>query len=268
MVALQTNQAFAVQGSRALEPFGGLTAMPQQIFSATKLPILVIRMDTNVLIYANPAACDVFGLVDQRRDLTIWDIVTDARDRDVLNAQLKKRSEGHNDDYELTFRRLDNRRIVIAKIAGVALTNDAGDLVASLAIVRPINIERATESILKATQRLRGWRRVLEGLSRELVRFLPFDELSVSLVNEKSLLSRVLFRCDCKHAAVPIGQKWYPLTPKAIDRVATGNILIVPNIRDFLVEVDLNHLLDAPDSALARGMRSMISVPIVWGGAY
>jgi PAS domain-containing protein len=42
--------------------------------------------------------------------------------------------------------------------------------------------------------------------------------------------------------------------------------LIVPNIRDFLVEVDLNHLLDAPDSALARGMRSMISVPIVWGG--
>ncbi len=131
MATAVTDHAFAIQGSQTLEPFG-LSAMTQRIFSATKLPILVIRIDAGAVIYANPTACDAFGLADQQRALSIWDIVVDSPDRDILMTQLKRRSEGYNDDYELMFRRLDNKRGVIARIAGVALTDEPGELVASL----------------------------------------------------------------------------------------------------------------------------------------
>ena len=171
--------------------------------------------------------------------------------------QLQKRNQGHNDDYEITFCRLDNKRRIAVQIAGIALHDEAGALFASLAIVRLVHVSRATEAILKATQSAKGWRDVFSALARQLVKVLPFDEFNVALVNEKSLLSKVIFKCDGAIQPIEIFQTWYTLTPEALDRIRLDP-LIVPNIRDYLVEIRLAHLIKRPDV-----LHSFMSVPIV-----
>jgi PAS domain-containing protein len=261
MSAIQTYQALPTS---ALEPFRGLNSLTQQIFDATPLPILAMRLDNGSLIYANPAARLALGLPEACA-ITVWDLLLDEADRETLRQQLQKRKRGHNDDYELTFCRLDNKRRIAAQIAGIALFDEAGALFASLAIFRPVRVPRATEAILKATQSAKGWCEVFSGLARQLVKVLPFDEFNVALIDEKSLLSKIIFRCDHAIQPVPITPKWYILTPEALDRVRRGP-LIIPNFRDYLVEVGLPHLVKQPGSGPARGLHSFMSVPIVRGG--
>jgi PAS domain-containing protein len=264
MSAVQTYQALPTAAPSALEPFRGLTAVTQQIFDTAPLPILAMRLDDGSLIYANPAARLAFGL-SEARAITVWDMVLDEADRETFRQQLQKRQQGHNDDYELTFCRLDNKRRIAVRIAGIALLDEDGALFASMAIVRPVHVSRATEAILKATQSAKGWRDVFSALARQLVKVLPFDEFSVSLVDERSLLSKVIFNCDRAIQPVQISQKWYTLTPEALDRIRRDP-LIVSSIRDHLVEVRLAHLIKRPGGGLTRGLRSFMSVPIVRGG--
>jgi PAS domain S-box-containing protein len=258
MSDVQTYQALPTAAPSALEPFRGLTALTQQIFDAAPVPILAMRLDDGSLIYANPAARLALGLPGARA-ITVWDLVLDEADRETFRRQLQKRNQGHNDDYEITFCRLDNKRRIAVQIAGIALHDEAGALFASLAIVRLVHVSRATEAILKATQSAKGWRDVFSALARQLVKVLPFDEFNVALVNEKSLLSKVIFKCDGAIQPVEIFQKWYTLTPEALDRIRLDP-LIVPNIRDYLVEVRLAHLIKRPDV-----LHSFMSVPIVRG---
>src|SRR5262245_11901744 len=131
-----------------------------------------------------------------------------------------------------------------------------------MAIVRPVHVSRATEAILKATQSAKGWRDVFSAFAGQLVKVLPFDEFSVALVDERTLLSKVIFNCDRAIQPIQISQKWYTLTPEALDRIRCDP-LIVSSIRDHLVEVRLAHLIKRPGT---RGLRSLMSVPIVRGG--
>jgi PAS domain-containing protein len=264
MSAVQTYQVLPNAAPSALEPFRGLTAVTQQIFDATPLPIMAIRLDDGTVIYANPAARLAFGLPEACA-ITLWDLVVDEAGRETFRQQLQKRKQGHNDDYELTFRRLDNKRRIAVRVAGIALLDEDGTLFASMAIIRPIHVLRATEAILKATQSAKKWDDVFSALAGQLVKVLPFDEFSVALVDEKNLLSKVIFNCDRAIQPVRIPQKWYTLTPEALDRIRRDP-LIVPNIRDYLVEIGLAHLIKGPGGGLTRGLRSFMSVPIVRGG--
>jgi PAS domain S-box-containing protein len=263
MSAIQTYQALPTTAPSALEPFRGLTAHTQQIFDAAPLPMLAMQLDNGSLIYTNPAARLALGL-PEAGPITVWDLLLEEADRETFRQQLQKRRQGHNDDYELTFCRLDNKRRIAVRIAGIALFDEEGALFASLAIVRPVHVSRATEAILKATQSAKGWREVFSALARQLVKVLPFDEFSVALVNEKSMLSKVILNCDRAIQPVPIPQKWYTLTPGVLDQIRRDP-LIVPNIRDYLVEVGLAHLIKLPGGGLTRGLRSFMSVPIVRG---
>lgn len=264
MSALQSHQVLPSAAPSALEPFRGLTAHTQQIFDAAPLPMLAIRLDDGRLIYANPNARSALGLPEAGA-ITVWDLLLEEAERETFRQQLQKRRQGHNDDYELTFCRFDNKRRIAVRIAGIALFDDEGALFASLAIVRPVHVSRATEAILKATQSVKGWNAVFSALARQLVKVLPFDEFSVALIDEKRLLSKVIFNCDRAIQAVTISQKWYTLTPTALDRLRCDP-LIVPNIRDYLVEVGLAELTKRPGGGLTRGLRSFMSVPIVRGG--
>jgi PAS domain S-box-containing protein len=264
MSTVQTYQALPIAAPSALEPFRGLNSLTQQIFDAALLPILVMRFDDGSLIYTNPEARSALGL-PEAGVVTVWDLLLDEADRETFLQQLQKRKQGHNDDYELSFCRLDNKRRIAVRIAGIALHDEDGAMFASLAIVRLVHVSRATEAILKATQSAKGWRDVFSALARQLLKVLPFDEFTVALVDEKSLLSKVIFRCDRAIQPVPIRQKWYALTTKALDRIRCDP-LIVPSIHDYLLEVRLPHLIEQQDSGLNRGLRSFMSVPIVRGG--
>ncbi|HWR03772.1 MAG TPA: PAS domain S-box protein [Humidesulfovibrio sp.] len=127
----------------------------------------VVKIDANnAITYSNPRASTLFGYAaEEMRALTLFDIM-DPADRPVLLQKLKRRRQGHSDQYELRFRHKHGHRIWTMVNASPLRTPDGG-FAGSIGMITDITDRVRAEARLRRNEA--RYRSLVESMHEGLV---------------------------------------------------------------------------------------------------
>lgn len=218
------------------------------------------------VVYANKAFCRMLG-VESCRGLNVRDMFADDQNLAEVSKNLQERfTERVGNDYcvEVT-RRSDGKRIPVNIIA-VPETDESGEVVGSFGFVRDLTLETRMQQIHNHIETERDWRRMLEGVAREIGEIVAFDWLTVSIYSSDLRHTRLLFSY-AKGDVPQFSVRWYEIPKVALPLVEGKRPIVIADFDAFFSGPEWEETRNDRDTQhfLQMGFRSCLSYPVVEG---
>ena len=155
-------------------------------------------------------------------------------------------TRGVVDEYEVEVVRPGDGVRVPIRCSAMPETNDRGEVVGAIAIVRDLLAEDVSAKVHKAVEDMRDSRGILQAVAKECERVVPFDMFGVTL-----------YSADGEHAQTfyhyPEGQfrpsvRWYEMSSYAKALVNAKQVVNVPDFEEWLDRPEWRQYRDEPDT--------------------
>ncbi|WP_376964156.1 PAS domain-containing protein [Azospirillum sp. A26] len=252
-----------IRGYAILSDLSRIVREELRIFDMMPLGILLCG-PTLTIQHANPKLREIFGVPAEMsvEGMSVWDFITDAETRAVIEGKLIERSEGLSEEYTLRVRRLNDHHPLHIMVASTPILDTAGSVTALLAIVRSLELETAATAIHALADSALEPEQLLVDMAEAMRRVIPFDTFSVSLFSaddgEKHRHhARTLVSVPDRmgHHA-----RWQPISPLLTFWLMEPGPRAIPDFEAFLKQDHMQELRDSPDCRdyLMRGYRSLL----------
>jgi PAS domain S-box-containing protein len=172
-------------------------------------PLGIIQVDRDGRIeYANPYAESLLGF-QSFVGLTILDLAPDKQVADFLKTKLAERVQGEASDYEVELKRIDDGKKFPVHVAAMPVLADDGCVTGAIAILRNLEIERATKAFNLRIATARSTRDLLAGIAKETGQVITFDALTASVLGREGKHARIVFEYPSQ--IMPWPTRWVPI---------------------------------------------------------
>jgi PAS domain S-box-containing protein len=179
------------------------------VFDQSSLGMVRVSPD-NKIVACNRTAADIHGL-PTLEGMSIPELLPDKKDIDVLQSQAEQRRKGLSTEYEIDVLHFPDRRRVPVKVSGMPLVSPNGEVVGSLAILRPIEVEQRIRAFDDAIHSAKGAAGIFEAVCEQIHELLNFDFSAFSIYSKTGGHISTLFSDDPDHL-LGSDRRWYPIT--------------------------------------------------------
>jgi PAS domain S-box-containing protein len=225
-------------------------------------PVGVVQIDLHFnFIYANKKAMEIFGITAWE-NLSIHDLVPNRETINLLEEKLSNRQRGISEEYEAEVVRQSDGRHIPIKITAMPAINDDGTISGAISLIRSLELERASQAIDRCVQTAKDSHSLLRDIAEQTNRAIPFDACTVSLYSRDMNFSRVLFSDD--PALLDLyATRWFRISAAQRLWGQQKTIVIVPDVDDFLTNVESDYQQQSIEILRELEWRSFIRYPVV-----
>jgi len=203
----------------------------QEVLEESSLAIVEADMQRRIL-YANPAAIRLLGLPPNCAGISLDQIFVDEKSKKLVDKEIERRRAGFIGNYRVTVRRLSDGHEIPLQITGLPITDERGQVVIGLGLLRSLEKQELSESIRQLNRPGQTPDELLSGLATVLQRVIPFERMSVSRMS--SDMNHVkLFFASYSLGPAARSRRWWALTDAMKQWYATGSN-IVPDLEKFM----------------------------------
>jgi PAS domain S-box-containing protein len=252
--------------SKSQDSFGGqpefLIGLKREQVDSLPWGILKINRQ-GVYTYANHAMCEIVGVnIEGRKitDLFKGDDLAVAQKH--FEARLTRRAA---DEYRVELTRPTDGVKVPVLVSALPETNELGEVVGGIAILRDLLIEDVSAKLHRAIEELPDSRMIFEAVARQCQRLVPFDLFSVTLYSADGEHYRSLYLYP-KEGFIP-SVRWNEMTSYVKQFVESRQVLNVADFEEWLDQPNWRHLRGDLDvqQFLASGFQSFVTHPVIVG---
>ncbi|UKJ76870.1 PAS domain-containing protein [Azospirillum brasilense] len=252
-----------LRGYAILSDLSRIVREELRIFDMMPLGVLLCS-PTLTILHANPKLREIFGVPAEMsvEGKSVWDFVTDAQARTIIEGNLSELGEGLSGEYALPVRRLNDQRPLQVMVAAAPIRDTTGSITAILAVVRNLELETIADAIHKLADTAREPEQLLIDMADAMRTVVPFDAFSVSLFTaDKGEKDRHHARTLISYPD-KMGQhvRWQPISPLLAVWLMEPKPRAIPDFRAFLAQETMSELRDSPDCRdyLMRGYQSLL----------
>ncbi len=243
----------------------GTIIVPLQALEGLHSGILKVSGNGQITC-ANGRLCEIAG-VKSCDGLNIRDLLDDENFAVVADHHKKRLHDSVADRYNVYLTRPADHSRVPVEITAFPEADNTGLIVGSIAIVRDLSEEEAAESIQESVETQREWQKMFEGVAAAVKKVVPFDWFSLSLCSDDGMHVRQLYSL----ADVPLpswGVRWYKMPPIMLRLMNSREILVIPNMKEYLSKPGLASLLEDPTTQVffRLGYLSCLFCPLTQEG--
>jgi PAS domain S-box-containing protein len=226
------------------------------------VPMGIARVDRHgLLTYGNRPLLKIAGLGDWRGH-SVRDLFRGEDLAAVLDG-LGRRGIREGDEYEVNLTRTDGVCVPIS-ITAFPETRD-GEVIGTLALVRDLTMERATETIVKLVENLSETQALLDAVTDVFKPMVPFDLLQVVRLNAGRTHLRTIYP---EEAAEEHDYRWWRIPASMRNLLDNRGYLIINDLRGWYEQRRADGLAQdlAIESFMARGYSATLSLPVFHKG--
>ena len=249
--------------STALKDAPGLAvALPESALNM--VPLGIAKVDrAQRLTYANKRMLQMAGLPGWE-GYTLADVFAEedlARVREGLRSRFEERVAS---EYRVDLKREDNGKLVPVSITAFPETNEANEVVGTLALVRDLTIEMAQKEMYRLVEKESNSERLLDAIVASLRPLVPFDRVSVVRLNEERTHLRTIYDQFIGREAPPATFRWWRIHPSVKDILNSRKSLVINDLPHWYREPSRQPMLDDPivKDFLKLGFVSTMSLPV------
>lgn len=236
-----------------------------------EIPIGIVRLSTGERItYVNRAAREASENV-LRVGAHIAELRVDSESREKLEAQIADRfSKESGSSYDISLIGQSDKISDVLNVAAVPEYDANGELIGSVAFLRSRKFELAVLGMHEIIAGHSEWRPLLEGVGRQLHKYIEFDSMVVTIVSENRKHLRKFLETDQEQ--IPASQaspfKWWPM-PEWMKVMLNDLGLAAISVDDMFGQSPYKELA-ANDPAtqhwLSLGYRHLLRYPVLQNG--
>ncbi len=211
----------------------------RDIFGKFSLGVTKQTLDEGAFTYMNDAALGILGL-EKWEGRTLRDVFPDDKDYLEVKKHLIERSMGKSGEYTVEAMRPVDRKKFPVSIAAVPETDLQGNIIGSVAIVRDLSVEKASENIYGYIATTKDYREMLTKVVQEVSNVIPFDRFIITLYNAEMTHLREFYTFP-RTGRTQSNIRWWPISAFLKEFLNTGPFR-VDNIGEFLNEPQWQHL--------------------------
>ena len=247
-------------GYASMVDISGPMASMFQVMEQTPLGIIKINTRHEVT-YANPCACEISGVAGDMKGIPIESLFPDRKNREILAREVRKRFEnGRPSEYPVEITRLDDGRRIPVMIAATPERDSRGTIIGSMAIVRSMELEKATERINHHIATCLDTEDLLQKVTGEIAAVCPFDMVSIAGYSKKLHHVRSLFT----YPKLKTRFRWW-LMPLGLSKWVQNRASdYIEDLDEFLSRPEWLELRKSPEieGLLLGGLHSIARCPV------
>ncbi|ANH67472.1 hypothetical protein ABE85_07630 [Mitsuaria sp. 7] len=235
--------------------------MDLPLAALAQVPLGIARVDRlGRLTYANPTMLTIAGIED-------WDGITvldlfEGKDLDAVLDGLRRRIElREGDQYEVHLRKRSDHSRVPISITAFPETTDDGEVQGTLAFVRDLTLDKATQQIVTHVESISRTKELIDAVSDVLRPLVPFDLLQVLRLNKSRTHLRTIYP-DC--ITEERSYRWWHIPHAMRHLLESRTPLVINDLPAWYADQRLKGL--PPDEAiqqfLQQGYTGTLSLPV------
>jgi PAS domain S-box-containing protein len=236
-----------------------------------EIPIGIVRLSTvERITYVNRAAREASDNALQI-GAHIAELRVDPESREKLEAQIADRfSKESGSSYDISLIGQSDKISNVLNVAAVPEYDAHGQLIGSVAFLRSRKFELAVLGMHEIIAGNSEWRPLLEGVGRQLHKYIEFDSMLVTIVSENRKHLRRLLETDQApvEAAMSSPFKWWPM-PEWVKAMLNEIQLSVMSVDEMFAKSPYKELAaadPATQSWLTQGYRHLLRYPVQQNG--
>lgn len=231
-------------------------------------PLPVVAIDTHGrCVYSNKKFAEISG-IERFRDHHVKELFPGDENQRIVEEQLKKRFENlQPDEYDATATRLADCREIPVRIASTPVVNSSGKVLGAIAIFRELTVEQAVARVDKAIGGQHDTKGLLETISLEITKLIPFQRLHVSVYSNDFQHVRSLYSYPYTESGWP-KIRWYKMSNAMARFAANEEVVLIDDMDKYYK--DPNFLEADAEILKSKGWadrsRSLLRRPLVVEG--
>lgn len=228
------------------------------------LPWAVVKTNpSGVVTYSNRAMDEIAG-TDSLEGLSLADLF-DADSLATVRKKLENRLRGAADVYKVNLKRPADGFKVPIEVSAMPEMDETGRPIGSLAIIRELLTEDVSNAVHRQIEELRDGKQILDAVTQECLRLVPFDFLSVTLYSVDGEHFRTFY--NYPEGLIPSSLRWWPMTPFGKALVADKKAFFIDDLDAWLEQPEWAIYKDEPDTQffMSLGFKSGLNLPVVRG---
>ena len=231
-------------------------------------PVGIIKVDTaQTIIFANNRALDIFGVCeDEIVNHKYWFLFPDHESKMSLNKSIKNREQGRGVQFELTYHRRRDDKLIPLRITTMPQFDNLNDDIGALVTIEPLDLEKARRKIHLACERRMTSRKLFEAVLRIIKPNVPFDMATFSIYTNKMDFVRPLHVVPSPRPAWPT--LWFPVSAE-LRTWMLGEQTWNSDMREFLAkQPGAENIVNDPTvmRLIKEGCRSFLCFPLILNG--
>ena len=202
----------------------------QSVIEESSLAIVEVDMQRRIR-YANPAAIRLLGAPADYLGLSLDLVFVDESSKKLVDREIERRRAGFIGNYRAVAKRLSDGHEIPLQITGFPVTDEHGEVVIGLGLLRSLEQQELTNAIRQLNQPGQKPEELLGGLADVLKRVIPFERMSISRMSSDMNHVKLFF------SSTPLGpalryKRWWALTDGMKQWYASGSN-IIPDLAKF-----------------------------------
>ncbi len=202
----------------------------QEVLDESSLAIVEVDMERRIR-YANPSAIRLLGVPADYLGLSLDLVFVDESSRKQVDQEIERRRAGFIGNYRVIARRLSDGREIPLQITGFPVTDERGEVVIGLGLLRSLEQQELTDAIRQLNRPDQKPEELLSGLAEILKPVIPFERMSISRMSSDMNHVKLFF------SSVALGpellyKRWWALTDAMKQWYTTGSN-IIPDLDKF-----------------------------------
>ena len=234
-----------------------------------KFPVGVTKqtLKSAEFTYMNPAALRVLGL-EGWEGKTLRDILPDDENYSKVSNQLERRHVGLSDAYEIEVTRPADGKKTQLSIAAVPETDLHGEVIGSMAIVRDLSLEKASDKIHNVIASSRNAPKMLTEIIQEVSEVIRFDRFIITQYSADMTHLRDFVSYDHTGNRIKSNIRWWPIPEVLMNTLKYAEVSHIDNLEEFLNQPGREVLKRMPEFVrlVEEGFRSSLRYPVVQQG--
>ena len=234
-----------------------------------KFPVGVTKqtLKSGEFTYMNPAALRVLGL-EGWEGKTLRDILPDDENYSKVSNQLERRHVGLSDAYEIEVTRPADGKKTQVSIAAVPETDLHGEVIGSMAIVRDLSLEKASDKIHNVIASSRNAPKMLTEIIQEVSEVIRFDRFIITQYSADMTHLRDFVSYDHTGNRIKSNIRWWPIPEVLMNTLKYAEVSHIDNLEEFLNQPGREVLKRMPEFVrlVEEGFRSSLRYPVVQQG--
>jgi PAS domain S-box-containing protein len=227
----------------------------------------IVKADQDFcLTYVNPKAEALFGrTADELRGVSWRSLFPGEMNQREIDKNFEVRTDGDGSQYELTYVRADEDRVLPLKVSAMPEFNSLNERIGAMAIIDNLDVQTAANGIHRALEEETDLETMLGGVLNALRNLVSFE---LGIVG---IYSKTLEHWRAIHIEPPPDEnwqtRWFPVSDATRAWVLGPGPWIIEDLDRFLREYDAESLKEDPvvQEMLAANLNSLITLPIKLG---
>jgi PAS domain S-box-containing protein len=214
--------------------FSVLDPEERTLLERSPIGIVEIGLDRRIH-YANAEALRIIGSSDYRGRAFDESIVYEGSEAAVA-AQLARRREGLISSYEIDIVRQSDGRKIPVSITGVPLRDSHGQIIASLGVLRSLEVEAAIDEIERLNSDTAHSQGLVLKVAAQLCRTFPADAVIVSRYSDSHGHANpfYFYRHGSERRAIERSKRWIPLNAEQQVAVHEAKTRVIDDLPAFM----------------------------------